>query len=40
MPNNKAFGMFEDLLMESLGVNEKDYTSKVVKQMKTGGIAT
>jgi hypothetical protein len=25
MPNNKAFGMFEDLLMESLGVNEKDH---------------
>jgi len=40
MPNNKAFGMFEDLLMESLGVNEKDYTSKVVKQAKIDGIAT
>jgi hypothetical protein len=40
MPNNRAFGMFEDLLMESLGAREKDYTSKVVKQAKTDGIAT
>ena len=40
MPNNKAFGMFKDLLMESLRTDEKDYTSQVVKQAKTDGIAT
>jgi hypothetical protein len=40
MPNNKAFGMFEDLLMESLGSDEKDYTSDVVRKAKTDGIAT
>jgi hypothetical protein len=40
MPNNKAFGMFEDLLMESLGTHEKDYTSTVVKQAKTDRIAS
>jgi hypothetical protein len=40
MPNNRAFGMFEDLLMESLRAEEKDYTSKVVTQAKTDGIAT
>lgn len=39
MPNNKAFGMFEDLLMESLQAEEKDYTSKVVTQAKADGIA-
>jgi hypothetical protein len=39
MPNNKAFGMFEDLLMESLRAEEKDYTSKVVMQAKIDGIA-
>lgn len=39
MPNNKAFGMFEDLLLESLGSREKDYTSKVVTQAKTDAIA-
>lgn len=40
MPNNKAFGMFEDLLLESLGDREKDYTSNVVKQAKTEQIAS
>jgi hypothetical protein len=40
MPNNKAFGMFEDLLMESLGDHEKDYTSKVVVQAKSDKIAS
>ena len=40
MPNNKAFGMFEDLLMESLGDREKNYTSNVVKQAKTDQIAS
>ena len=40
MPNNRAFGMFEDLLMESLGAREKEYTSNVVKQAKTDGIAS
>jgi hypothetical protein len=40
MPNNKAFGMLEDLLMESLGGREKDYTSNVVKQAKTDQIAS
>jgi hypothetical protein len=40
MPNNRAFGMFEDLLMESLGAREKDYTSNVVRQAKTDNIAS
>jgi hypothetical protein len=40
MPNNKAFGMFEDLLLDSLGDREKSYTSDVVKQAKTDNVAT
>ena len=40
MPNNKAFGMFEDLLMESLGDHEKAYTSNVVKQAKADQVAS
>jgi hypothetical protein len=40
MPNNKAFGMFEDLLMDSLGDHEKEYTSNVVKKAKTDKIAS
>lgn len=40
MPNNKAFGMFEDLLMESLGDREKEYTSNVVTRAKADGIAS
>jgi hypothetical protein len=39
MPNNKVFGMFEDLLLESLGKRERDYASTVVKQAKTDQIA-
>ena len=39
MPNNKAFGMFEDLLMSSLPEVAADYTTKVVKQSKRDGIA-
>ena len=39
MPNNRAFGMFEDLLLESLGTREKEYTSGVVKQAKTDQVA-
>jgi hypothetical protein len=38
MPNNKAFGMFEDLLMDSLGTRERGYTSNVVTQAKADGI--
>ncbi|MGD0522216.1 MAG: DUF3226 domain-containing protein [Terracidiphilus sp.] len=40
MPNNRAYGMFEDLLMDSLGDHEKEYTSKVVKQAKTDKVAS
>jgi len=40
MPNNKAFGMFEDLLLDSLGDHEKVYTSSVVNQAKTDKVAT
>jgi hypothetical protein len=40
MPNNKAFGMFEDLLLDSLGDHEKTYTSSVVNQAKTDKVAT
>jgi hypothetical protein len=40
MPNNKAFGMFEDLLLDSLGGHERDYTSNAVKQAKTDQIAS
>ena len=40
MPNNKAFGMFEDLLLESLGDREKQYTSDVVKQAKADRVAS
>jgi hypothetical protein len=40
MPDNKAFGMLEDLLMEALGDREKDYTLTVVKQAKTDKVAS
>jgi len=40
MPNNRAFGMFEDLLLESLGDREKNYTSSVVKQAKADQVAS
>lgn len=39
MPNNKACGMFEDLLMASLSDHLAEYTSEVVKQAKADGIA-
>jgi hypothetical protein len=40
MPNNRAFGMFEDLLMESLGDHEKEYTSNVVIKAKADKVAS
>jgi hypothetical protein len=40
MPNNRAFGMFEDLLLESLGDHERDYTGNVVKQAKVDQVAS
>jgi hypothetical protein len=39
MPNNKAYGMFEDLLMDSLPGQVAAYTGTVVKQSKADGIA-
>lgn len=39
MPNNKACGMFEDLLMASLSDHVATYTTTVVKQSKADGIA-
>jgi hypothetical protein len=39
MPNNKAYGMFEDLLMGSLSDQVAAYTTTVVKQSKADGIA-
>jgi hypothetical protein len=39
MPNNKAYGMFEDLLMGSLSEQVAAYTTTVVKQSKVDGIA-
>jgi hypothetical protein len=39
MPNNKAYGMFEDLLMASLSDQVTAYTTKVVRQSKDDGIA-
>jgi hypothetical protein len=39
MPNNKACGMFEDLLMGSLASQMVAYTTAVVKQSKADGIA-
>jgi hypothetical protein len=39
MPNNKAYGMFEDLLMGSLSDQVAAYTTKVVKQSKADGVA-
>ena len=39
MPNNRAYGMFEDLLMGSLSERVATYTSSVVKQSKADGIA-
>ncbi len=39
MPNNKAYGMFEDLLMGSLSDQVAAYTTAVVKQSKADGVA-
>jgi hypothetical protein len=39
MPNNRAYGMFEDLLMSSLSDQVADYTTRVVKQSRADGIA-
>ncbi len=39
MPNNKAYGMFEDLLMESLVDEVRTYTGAVVNRAKTDGVA-
>ena len=39
MPNNKAYGMFEDLLMASLSDPAASYTTAVVRRSKTDGIA-
>ena len=39
MPNNKAYGMFEDLLMGSLSDRVAAYTTTVVKQSKADGVA-
>ncbi len=39
MPNNKAWGMFEDLLMRSLSDYATDYTTKVVQQARQDGVA-
>jgi hypothetical protein len=40
MPNNKAFGMFEDLLLDSLGDHQRNYTSAVVQQAEADQVAT
>jgi hypothetical protein len=40
MPNNRAYGMFEDLLIESLKDEVKVYTTAVVNKAKTDGIAS
>jgi hypothetical protein len=40
MPNNRAYGMFEDLLAGSLPEKEKRYTAAVVDKAKEDGIAT
>jgi hypothetical protein len=39
MPNNKAYGMFEDLLMGCLSDEASAYISAVVKKSKADGIA-
>jgi len=40
MPNNKAYGMFEDLLIEALPEEGRTYTSAVVNKAKTDAVAT
>jgi len=39
MPNNKAWGMFEDLLMHSLSDHVAGYTARVVQQAQNDGVA-
>src|ERR1017187_6336901 len=39
MPNNKAWGMFEDLLVYSLSDHVDGYTARVVQQARTDGVA-
>lgn len=39
MPNNKAYGMFEDLLLGSLPDRVAEYTTTVVKQSKADSVA-
>jgi hypothetical protein len=39
MPNNKAWGMFEDLLVHSLSGHVAGYTARVVQQARTDGVA-
>jgi hypothetical protein len=39
MPDNRRFGMFEDLLVDSLPPTVASYTSDVVKKSKADGIA-
>lgn len=40
MPNNKAFGMFEDLLARSLSDEQAEYITAVVQKSKADGIAS
>ncbi len=40
MPNNKAWGMFEDLLIEALIDGVKTYTTTVVTQARADKVAT
>jgi hypothetical protein len=40
MPNNKAYGMFEDLLIEALREEVRSYTTTVVNRAKADQIAT
>jgi hypothetical protein len=38
MPDNKAYGMFEDLLMKSLSDDIASYTAAVVRKSKVDGV--
>jgi hypothetical protein len=39
MPNNRAYGMFEDLLMTCLSEDVSSYTTAVVRRSKVDGVA-
>jgi hypothetical protein len=39
MPNNKAYGMFEDLLIEALPDQGRTYTTAVVTKAKVDSVA-